>query len=399
MRRSDVSKSRISAVHTLPPWAEVLAEAEAAIPGVVDVCDLLTPEEIQVVLGHHAGIGKELEWVSSLDRYDWALSIAAGVLAGIVDIVLVQIPAHPGFLGAQSSHGGWLSNIVKQRFGKILPPDKINALERAYPVSYDPSTSTGLGKGVQGLGPGTHRFQSLGHDPLLGFIFGIRDILKGEFTAIDKYGKLIVQTVGDPHRHGEALIVRLLDALRLFVGHLASDAATSRGLPAPLMPLLSFLQFGKIGQNKYTIGEVARQMYRSGYDLRHFAATTIPVLMTELIIRVGFFVRSTNSGKTLREAIPTASIPKLRRQLLLAHSCAMLINAGKVYVTKNPLSISWAQALAVLRYLIPEIGFLLYGAENTRARLVQAEILHGYEDIIADVDRTIASMQPFNIAL
>lgn len=35
----------------------------------------------------------------------------------------------------------------------------------------------------------------LGHDPILGFIFGVVDILNGTITTIDKQGKIICQVV------------------------------------------------------------------------------------------------------------------------------------------------------------------------------------------------------------
>jgi len=376
-------------------WDKILAEAKESTPEHVDFSTLLTKGEIDTVLKKHKAIGSELDWFSSLDRYDLALSVATGVIAGVVDVLLVGVPAHAGFMGSPKSEGGWLSNVMKEKTGNLFPPDKIKELEKAYKVSYDASTNSTLNAAIEGLGPGTHRFQSLGHDPLLGFIFGVRDILTGEFSGISKNGHLIVQQVADPLLQGEQLFVRILEALRIQLGHLASDVATSRGLPAPLMPLLQFLQFGKIGNQEYTIGEVARQMYRSGYDFRHFMTASIPVMITEVIIRIGYFIRSIQAGKTLVESIPSASSIKLRRQLLIAHSVATLINAGKVYVTQNPLAISWPQALAFLRYVMPELAFLLYGKEAARSKMVEDEIINDYHSINNQVEAFLRSQGEF----
>lgn len=374
---------------SLRPYQDILEEARQAVPATLDWNDLLTPQEIEVVLGRHAAIGSELSWLNSLDRFDYAIAIASGVIAGVLDVLLVGIPQHPGFLGSVGAKGGWLSNLMKEKFGQLLPPDKVRELEAAYKVCYDPSTSSRLDQSVAGLGPRTHRYQSLGHDPLLGFIFGTLDTLGGQFSAIDKKGQLIVQPIGDPFQQGEQLFVRLAEALKRQFGHLASDVATPAGLPAPLMPLVSFLQFGKVGKQSYTIAEVARQMYRSGYDFRHFMAGSIPVMVTEVIVRLGYFIRALRAGKSLAEAIPTASSLKLRRQLLIAHSVATLINAGKVYVTQNPLAISWAQALAFLRYVLPELTYLLYGKEAARSRLAEKEILSDYHRLNAEIDQLL----------
>lgn len=394
-------KSQPSQSKELPPvisakrWDEILAEAKKSTPEHIDFNSLLTQSEIDAVLKKHVSIGSELNWFSSLDRFDFALSVATGVFAGIIDVLLVGVPAHPGFLGSQRSEGGWLSNIMKEKTGNLFPEDKIKELEKAYSVSFDPSTNSKLHEKVAGLGPRTHRFQSLGHDPLLGFIFGVRDILTGEFSAISKDGHLIVQQVADPLLQGEQLLVRILEALKTQFGHLASDVATPSGLPAPLMSLLLFLQFGKIGNHEYTIGEVARQMYRSGYDFRHFTASSIPVMITEVIIRLGYFIGSIRAGKALAEVTPSASSPKFRRQLLIAHSVATLINAGKVYVTQNPLAISWAQVLVFLRYVMPELAFLLYGKEAARLKMVEEEILKDYHSINREIDAFLRSQEDF----
>lgn len=376
-------------------WDEILADAQKLTPGQVDFNSLLTQGEIDAVLQRHASIGSELDWFSTLDRYDFALSVATGVIAGVTDVLLVGVPAHPGFLGSQKSEGGWLSNVMKEKTGQLFPKDKISELEKAYTVSFDPSTNGNLHKKIAGLGPRTHRFQSLGHDPFLGFIFGVRDILTGEFSAIGKDGHLILQKVADPFLQGEQFFVRILEAMKTQFGHLASDIATPAGLPAPLMQLLLFFQFGKIGNHSYTIGEVARQMYRSGYDFRHFMASSIPVMITEVIIRLGYFIRSIQDGKTLAEAIPLASSIKLRRQLLIAHSVATLINAGKVYVTHNPLAISWAQVLAFLRYIMPELAFLLHGKEVARSKMVEKQILNEYHSINTGFDAFLKTQDDF----
>lgn len=377
-------------------WNDILEEAKQSTPENISFHDLLTQNEIDSILQKYASIGSDLSWFSSFDRYDFALSIATGFIAGIIDILLVGIPAHPGFLGSQPSTGGWLSNLIKEKTGNLFPKEKIVELEKLYRVSYDFSTSRNLNTKVPGLGPRTHRFQSLGHDPLLGFVFGVKDILTGEFSAIGKDGSLIIQKVSQGSCfEGEQLFIRLLEALKVQFGHLASDIATPAGLPAPLMPLLLFLQLGEIGDKKYTIAEISRQMYRSGYDFRHFIAGSIPVLVTEVIIRLGYFVKSIQKGKALHEAILPASSLKLRRQLFLAHTVATLINAGKVCVTKNPLAISWAQALVFLRYVMPEISFLLFGKESARSKLVEDAIINDYKVIDNEINEFLKAQDDF----
>lgn len=365
-------------------WDDLLAEASSVIPEEVCYDSLLTDEEINLVMERHSSIGSELGWARSINRYDVSIAVITGLISGLLDVFLVGVPAHHGFLGHKGAEGGWLSNLFKDKSGQILPPDKIKDLEKAYGVSYDPSTNSRLSETVAGLGPRTHRFQSLGHDPILGFIFGIKDQLEGAFTAIDKNGNLIAQQVGSPLLDGEAYFIRLAKAFETQVGHLASDVATKAGLPAPLMPLLLFLQFGKIGEHGHTVAEVARAMYRQGYDFRHFMAGSVPVMVSEVIIRLSCFVRSMNKGLKFSDAIPSSSNLSVRRQLLIAHSVATLVNAGKVYVTQSPLSLNWSQILTLFRYAVPEAKYLLHGQEAERSRLVNEQILSDYESICSE---------------
>lgn len=172
------------------------------------------------------------------------------------------------------------------------------------------------------IGPAVHRFHSLGHDPILGFIVGVIDILRGTFTAIDRNGRLILQSVAitDP----AILTMNLFEAVGRVFGHLLSDVATPAGLPVPLMPLLQFLQFGEIGAHGHTIGEVSRIMYRSHYDFRHFLAMSISPLLIEIIVRLSYFAKRRCEGYGLMQSIPFEfplddHKPKLRTMLFNAH--------------------------------------------------------------------------------
>lgn len=400
--RNNTQSTSSSLIIPARKWADIVDNAKRVTPSNISFEDLLTSEEIKSVLERHDLIGKDLGWFESLDRFDLALAVCAGTVAGLIDILLVKVPAHPGFLGSRGSEGGWLPGKVNELFAKILPEEKVRILEQAHKASYDPATSRGLFRKIAGLGPRTHRYQSLGHDPILGFFFGVRDILTGQFTAVDKYGKVIIQQVGAPLLEGEMLLVRILEALKTHVGHLLSDVATPAGLPAPLMPLLSFLQFGKIGNQEYTIAEVARQMYRSGYDFRFSVASGVPVLIANIIIALGNFIKTKRSEPETSTQFPNTFSPRkltVRRQLLIAHSAGMLINAGKVSVTRNPMAFSWMQTLAFLRYVAPEMYFLMHGKEGVRAEMVEEEILSGWHTLNNDIDGFLATQTDFLIEL
>lgn len=360
----------------LRPWSELVAEAEMMIDEPVLIDDLLTPAEMAQVnrqLGRHAA---EFEAIHRLDKLDWAICGVAGILAALVDIVLIQMPQHPGFLGGEPVAGGPLANWLKARINQSLTPAEVRQLEQANWVPYDAAHSSHLSEPVAGLSPSTHRFHSLGHDPLLGFIFGVKDILLGTFTAIDKNGQWVVQEV--PLKDPALVGMNLFEAIGRVYGHLKSDVTSPRGLPAPLMPLLQLLQVGHIGQQGYTIGEVARIMYRSGYDFRHFTAMTSAPLLIEVLVRLSYLAKRLHEGYSLTEALPVSGPghrhPKLPTMLFAAHLLATAANAGKVALGQNPLLINYPQWLAFFRYALPQLKWVLLDRENEKLAYIQAQI-------------------------
>lgn len=370
----------------LRPWEELVSEAQKLD---ADVEALLSAAEMQALRTRLRATGAAAVAEHGMDLTDASIAGLAAILAGIVDILLVQVPAHPGFLGSAAHGGGWLSNLVTERVGELLPPDSIRRLEREFPVSFDAAISRGLEKPVAGLGPTTHRFHSPGHDPLLGWVVGTADVLRGTFTAFDKHGQLIIQhsptaRALDP---GLSFFESILHGLHQVGGHLLSDVSTPAGLPAPLMSLAPLLQFGSIGPRGYTIGEVARQMYRSGYDFRHFVAGSVSTVLVEVVVRGAWVIRRLNEGKRLSDAVPLASHPRLRKTLLVAHAGAAAINAGKI-AFMGPLGLNWSQWLALGRYAVPQTLAVMSGVAAGRR---EEAIRQSLEDEMTELSLRIHS--------
>ena len=81
---------------------------------------------------------------------------------------------------------------------------------------------------------------------------------------------------------------------------------------------------------------------------------SIPVMITEVIVRISYAIKRINEGKRIRDSIPFSlnreKHPKLATMLFIAHSGATAINAGKVYFTKNPMAINYPQWVAFAKY-------------------------------------------------
>ncbi|WP_062346422.1 hypothetical protein [Herbidospora yilanensis] len=281
----------------------------------------------------------------SWDETDWTVVLMAGVVATFLDVTLVRIPKDSTFLGEEypgSPLTKWLQDRdrakrIYQRFFK--------GFEKRSKVPYDAPTTWATEGLVSGMGPKTHRLQSPGHDPALGFLIGVADLMHGSGTYIDGAGRLVqVATDATP----EGLITALITQIR----HLLSDVYTPAGLPPPLF---SLLQLGRLDSPfaldssgvKVPWTDVARYMYMNGYDLRHFFTMGITPGVVSAIIRGYWLLKSYATGGTAAQR--KLEHAKLTSMLLLGHTIATsgtLLKTGLLF-GMNPAALNYNQILAM----------------------------------------------------
>lgn len=270
------------------------------------------------------------------DESDYLVVILAGFVATLLDVSLVRIPTDGAFLG-KIQRGSPLTKWLREN-SETIHEDYLQRFEKVAKVPYDLS----IGDAVDGLRPKVHRLMSLGHDPVLGFVFGVMDIMRGTGTYIDKNGDLIrLEASMDP----EELAVAFL---KVFF-HLLSDVSTSAGIQPPFFTLLQLVKakspfvLGPSGQ-RVSWTDVARYMYAHGYDLRHLATMGIVPASVEMIVRGWWLCRSYETGDR-----PELGKAKLTSMLMLAHTIAAsgnLLKTGVIF-GMNPLALNWAQMLAL----------------------------------------------------
>lgn len=329
-----------------PSWSKLVKEARANYGSDHHVEELLTEEELASADEKVRILNEEYNALHRLDPVDVAIGVSAGILSSVVDILLVGIPERT----PEGTRGKPLENYVRDWFLERFPPEEMERLARdvSSKVPYDAPFNTGFTiEYVEGLWPTMHRLYSLGHDPLLGFVVGTLDILRGRMTTIDKFGRILSQEIPRYAGREEASVFA---ALCKQVIHLKSDVTTSMGLPAPLMGLFNLMQFGSVGEEEQTIAEIVQGMYYEGYDFQHFCAQTIPVMLTEAVVRLGYFLKRVTEGHGIRESIPITADrevrPKLGTMLFMAHSVTTAVNAGRVMFTKSPMAINYPQWMA-----------------------------------------------------
>lgn len=381
-----------------PSWEKLSAEAAASVSGDVEIEFLFTEEQLVANAAVIRELNGEYDQIHHLDQYDIAVAAAAGVLAGAVDILLVGVP-HKTREGLKA---GSLSDYIRDMFDKKFPPEEMERLanSKVSKVPFDAQDNRNTTIDVDGLCTYYHRLYSLGHDPLLGFLFGTADILSGRMTTIDKAGHIVSQVVENYANRRESDVFA---ALAKEMAHLASDMTTSMGLPVPLMGLLDLFQFGSIGEYEQTVAEIVQGMYYEGYDFIHFCSMSMGAAIVEVAVRIGYALRRIKDGATVGDAIPVSTnhekMPKLGTMLFIGHSAASAVNAGKVIFTDNPLAINYPQWTLFAKYAYQQLRWGLVTKPEFRNRYVLGAIDGELATVYDDIDSFFEESQSGPVSL
>ena len=358
----------------VPSWEELCEETNKEIKEQCMLSSLFSDEELKQNEDYIKKLNAEYNELYRLDKLDFTICAVAAILAGVIDVLFIGIPK-PTSLGVKS---GLLSDYVRDYFEKKFPPEEMEKLgrESAFKVPYDAQDNRNTSVYVEGLSTYYHRLLSLGHDPLLGFIVGVFDIIKGRMTTIDKSGEFVSQVMKSPQEG-----MTIMSAICRQIRHLKSDITTPMGLPVPLMSLFNLFQFGSIGDEEQTIAEIVQGMYYEGYDFIHFCSMSIPIMLIEVFVRLAYCLKRMKEGYSLKEALPFSlnreRKPKLATMLFIAHSGATAINCGKVYFSENPMAINYPQWLAFGKYAFQQLKWTLINKPILRDKYVMGKL---YDD-------------------
>lgn len=374
-------------VMVVPTWDECCAEAERHVGTGCELESLFTEEELRNNELAIRQLNEEFNTLHRLDAFDISIAAIAGLVGAAVDILLVGIPKKtPAGL-----KGGPLSNYIRDYFDKKFPEEEMQKLanSKVSKVPYDAQDNRHTKIHVEGLSAYYHRLLQLGHDPLLGFVFGVADILTGRMTTIDKTGKIVSQVIDN---YADRRETNVFAALAKQVIHLKTDVTTSMGLPVPLMSLFNLLQFGSVGEEEQTIAEIVQGMYYEGYDFIHFCSMSIPAMLVEVIVRLGYAVKRIKEGHRIKDSIPLSlnreKHPKLATMLFIAHAGAAAANAGKVYFTQNPVAINYPQWLAFAKYSYSQLKWVLLEKPALREAYVRGKINDELDAVLAETEKT-----------
>lgn len=386
-RKDSVAPLNKRRVVVVRPWNEILEEADKFVVGECEIESIFTEEELQQNKEAIRLMNEEFNQIHHLDKVDVAIGALAGMVGAAVDILMVGIPEKT----PEGLKAGPLSNYIRDYFDRKFPEEEMQKLanSKESKVPFDAQDNRHTTIRVEGLSAYYHRLLQLGHDPVLGFVFGVADILTGRMTTIDKTGKVVSQVMENYADRKETEIFR---ALAKQIAHFKSDVTTSMGLPAPFMSMFNLLQFGNIGEYDQTIAEIVQGMYYEGYDFIHFCSMSVPAMLVEVIVRIGYAFKRINEGHTIKDSIPVAlnreKHPKLATMLFLGHSAATAVNAGKVAFTENPMAINYAQWIAFTKYSYFQLKWAIIERPAMKDAYVIGKIYEELKEVFDEVDNT-----------
>ena len=386
-QRAALEPLREKPVMLVPSWENLCLEAERAVGSECSLESIFTPEELASNSLAIKQLNDEFNVLHRLDKFDIAISAVAGLVGAAVDILMVGIPQKtPTGLSA-----GKLSDFIRAEFEKRFPEEEMEKLanSKVSKVPFDAQDNRHTTEYVDGLSAYYHRLLSLGHDPLLGFVFGVFDILTGRMTTIDKHGKIVSQVM---EIYSDRTESDIFAAIAKQIIHFKSDITTSMGLPAPLMSLFNLLQFGSIGEAEQTIAEIVQGMYYEGYDFVHFCSMSVPVMLVEVIVRLSYAFKRIKEGFSVKDSIPFSldrqKHPKLATMLFIGQAGAAAVNAGKVYFTKNPMAINYPQWVAFAKYSYSQVKWALIQKPELRDKYVSGQLNEEFASVIDEIDGT-----------
>lgn len=355
----------------LRDWDAITTDARETIKGEVLLEDLLTTEEINRSFAEIRSLEQEFsEKTTIINELDLKF-LSFAITLQLSKVALFQIFSKKLGYGSAFDPSTRLAHDDKsikkaQREANDKFRDQQVAKGHAHgkwtEILYQTPTYD-IVKGSKDLGLGlsgnNHRQKTLGHDPLLGWLFGTANILTDTMTLNDfttyrvarKPMVMTKETIGIVSLFSESAEMIRGDFLNLPAAifaqgqHLKSDVFTKRGLPVPVVGTFS--------------PEFASDLYKNQYDALCFGrdmaitgGSYVVSIMLDMILGLihGLFCPE-GENRTLFQA-------RTRKILLVSSSIASSSTIAQTMLTKNIKTMDIGTILSTVTRLFSDTKFI-----------------------------------------
>ena len=385
----------------LESWEEIVSQANICEPNVVELEDILSRSDISNAFIERDKIREQFSRKTSIvNKTDLSfLSIATALQVAkalIFPYVAEKFNYGKNFDASErlehndksieKSHREANDKFRDKHLDKHETGKWINILYQTVP--YD-ITRGSKDLGIN-MGGKYHRLHTLGHDPILGWIFGTANILTDCITfnnfctnrisrvdIVTGKNKMIITpevvSIGTMFRECyecvKADYLNLPAALFAQAQHLKSDEFTKLGLPIPLL--------SSINEN------FASKLYSENYDVLCFSRDVkivgvsfiISKLFDIIITLVHGLFRKEREDKDLYEV-------RTRKILLLSNSIASTSTIINATITSNPKNLDIGSLLNTITHLFSDLRFIT----KIQQEFIENEISNRMQKEINEID-------------
>ena len=382
-------------------WEDIVAQANAYEPNPVFLEDIMTESEIQCTFDERDEINEQFSKKTCIvNKIDLSFLAVATAIQTTKTLLFPYIAdkfeygksfdqserLNHNDKSIEKAHRNANDKFKDKNIEKHGTGHWINILYQTVP--YD------ITKGSNNLGINMggkyHRMYTLGHDPILGWLFGTANILTDCITFNDFHTnrisridsitgakKMVItpqvvfmgQMFKECYEDIRADYLNLPAALFAQAQHLKSDAYTKLGLPVPL--LSSFNE------------EFASKLYRENYDALCFArdikivgVSFVVSKIFDLIITLahGLF-KNKEDDKNLYDV-------RTRKILLISNSIASTSTIINSVITDNPKNLDIGSLLNTICHLFSDFRFIT----KIKEEFIENEISNKLMKEIAEID-------------
>lgn len=391
-------------VNDIPSWEKVMEKTDEIVPEDVVLEELLSAEEFQYCIEDIERINDEFAQKTKLSKIDIYFTIAATALQTARWIIIQQLCGDLGESFDKDSRYKHNDQKIKDKV-----KDRNKAFQRKFAehghmegtqksweriifdsVPYDITVgSPQLGINMEG---GYHRYHTLGHDPILGWIFGTANIITDTIT-LNNFSSFNIQRKPGPQFSTPTDLLTIFanmfdsikeDWLRLPAGifaqavHLESDAYTKYGLPVPILEVFSETMAGNLYKSQYDALCLAKDFAIIGKQ------AGFSILINMIIgLMHGLFYNKDKDGRRENYEVRT------RKILLYSNAISTSINLAYVGVNASTGNVGEALKkldlgglLVTLWRLFSDIRFIT----KVKEQYINEELDKVTKDAIAELD-------------
>lgn len=377
-------------------WEDIVCQANEYTPAPVALEDILSVHEIQEAFDERDEIRKQFAEKTSIVNPTDLSFLAVATALQVAKSLVFPYAAEMFHYGKSFDPANRLAHNDKsiERAHRTANDDFrdkhldkhgtghwINILYQTPP--YD-ITKGSAAMGIN-MGGRYHRMYTLGHDPILGWLFGTMNILTDVITLNDFRSYRVIRepnmiitpetvSIGQMVQESWQLVqddfLNLPAAIFAQAQHFKSDEFTKCGLPVPLLSSFNENFAGKLYKSQY-------DALCFGRDVKIIGASFIVSKIFDLIISLvhGLYCQE-GENQDLFEC-------RTRKILLISNSIASTSTVIRAGITANPKNLDIGSLLNTVTHLFTDIRFIL----RVKQEFIDSEISARLQNEIKEIDR------------